>query len=711
MKYLRRIASFFSTPAQPKTIPKTLQLIEMIDQARRSQYAEEYAKALQLLSGAMDIAEVEYDTRSKVDITLSRADVLIAQDDLETAKRVLNELRQDCEQHGMKAPLSYTLSSLGFIAQRQDDWVQARDYYEKSREIADSIRTDGALGRAEAHLADIYVHEGNASYAIYLLEQAIPKLSRSGDRELLGYFQGQLGLAQIRSGYEQDGMLNIQKGLESALEINHRPQQRALHLLLGEEAIKMANFKRAYQHYLSAILLYPQPPPQTAEYGTALCQISKACLKTQEIPMAKDYAEQALKLAETLANNALIATAKACLGLALHTSSDALPYLRDAARAYENLEADSFYIDILRNLAAIQAKSGDTESAEQYYQQALAKADKMPMAKAQVYSDLATLRANGQQHREAIQQWQQALQYFQEVNQVNYIGRVHCEIAAIYEQLGDGRMAMREYGYALEQLSRVDDTATRGLVLATVASAYSEYGDIESATDFFKESIEIAQRAHNREIEALRRGNYGRLLTLSNQAKQALSQLTRAHRVSEELQLKLQANVILGNLGLTYAAMDDYEAALEHYQTALIQFEALEARLWQAIFEANEADALLMLGRYDEAANKYQSALAKSRLESHAPTVVQALIGQAHLALAQNDFQTAQSKLQEVEPIAKRLQYKRQLALLQQGWSRLYAAQGKLEQAQAAWEEAKQLRNVLRMPLITADWLSDSVED
>lgn len=704
MKFFRRIKGFLSSTPQTKTVPKRIQLIELIDHARREQYSEDYEKALQLLSQAMQIAETEYDTRSKVDITLSRADILIAQGDFKTAEFVLNELKDDGESRGMKAPLAYALASLGTIAQKKDEWEQARDYYEQAREIADSIKTDGASGRAAAHLADVYLHEGNASYAIYLLEGALEKLIRSGDRELLGYFQGQLGIAKIASGYEQDGILMLQKGLESAIEINYRPQQRRLHLTLGEQAIKTANFRRAYQHYFEALSLYSTPPPETSEYTRALCQISKACIRIREIGSAKDYAQKALIIAEKLENETLIAMAKACLGLA-SDEENAMPYLQDALVIYEQAESDSFHIDILRKLAALEVNSGNIEKAKELYQQALDKAESMPIERAQIHSELAKLRSKQKQRREAIEQWQEALRLYQESNQGNKIGYVYCEIAVLYEQLGDGRMAKREYGYALEQLGRVDDSTMRGLVLANVAAAYSEFGDIDSAADFFKESIEISQRNRNRAIEALRRGNYGHLLALSNRPKEAISQLTQAHRISEEMGLKLQATVMLGNMGLSYAAMQDHDAAMKRYDSVLETFEKLEEPLWQAIFEANAADSLVHLGRYDEASEKYESALAKSKQEEHVPALAQTLIGQVSLALAQQDIETAKSKIQEVDPIARRLQYRRYLALLHQAQSQVYAAENNSEQAQSAWDEAIQYRNTMGMPPIEPDWL------
>src|SRR5690606_24958050 len=103
-----------------------------------------------------------------------RADIMIAQGELETAEFFLKELRQDCEGRGIKAPLAYALASLGYLEQKRGKWTAAQEFYETARETANGIKTDGATGRATAHLAEVYLHDKNANYAIYLLDEALP---------------------------------------------------------------------------------------------------------------------------------------------------------------------------------------------------------------------------------------------------------------------------------------------------------------------------------------------------------------------------------------------------------------------------------------------------------------------------------------------------------------------------------------------------------
>lgn len=707
MKYLRQMWGRFGKAQVPKSPPKKVILDELLAKARRAQYAEAFDEALTLLQEAMPIAEAEHDIRAKVDITLSRADIMMVLDNFETAEFILTELRDDTKAREMQAPYAYSLCSLGVLEQKRANLDGAQALFEEARAVATAINTDGASGRAAAHLADISLRQGNASYAVYLLEDAVQKLDNSGDRELLAYFLGQLGLASIDSGQSQQGEIYLRRGLEMASNFKQVEQRRALNTLLGEHALNNDDYAKAKTYFDAALGFYSEPIRDPINHATLLAQLAQAHLNLGNQSEANDYAKQAYDLAQTLADDVLSVFSKATLGMVLRPSDSekALDYLRDADDAYADDNNKRFYLIILRNLAAVTIESGDTEKGVQTYQQAIEKAQDLPAMRATLHSDLAEHFATHNQLRDAISNWQMALSHYQDLNDNDAIARVYCDLAASQNRLGEGRMAQRDYGNALEQLSLVNDVSTRGIILANVAAAYSEFGDIDSAKDFFKESIEIAQRTRNRGAEARRRGNYGRLLTLTNHPKEALTQLMQAQRISKELQLNIQTQVIEGNIGLAYAALGDTDTAIECYQSAQQALANLDAAQWAARVYADWADVLVMIDNLSEAEAHYQTALKLAKQEELVDVLIQAVIGQARIALAQDDFDTAENKLDTLLPIAKRQNYRRLLANLYQVQSQVYAKQSKPEQARTAWDESKTHRSIMRMKPIAPDWL------
>ncbi|MEO1646179.1 MAG: tetratricopeptide repeat protein [Chloroflexota bacterium] len=293
----------------------------------------------------------------------------------------------------------------------------------------------------------------------------------------------------------------------------------------------------------------------------------------------------------------------------------------------------------------------------------------------------------------------------QSANQTQSIASIHSDIAGIYDLLGDGNMAQREYRAALEQLSRVDDSAMRGVVLANVAAGYSEYGDIETAVAFFEETIGIAKRLRHAPAEAVRRGNYGRLLALTNRPKEALGHLFPARALCDEHDLTLQAGVIENNIGLAYVVLTEYDKARDHLENAEAIVERLDIPDWMARTMVNQADLARLQDDNVLADNLYRDVYGLAKEHKLIAVMIQTLVGQARLALAEGDLETAGIKLDNAEPIAKRLGHRRLLALMTEVQSRLLSAQGDTESAQRKWQDAEKLRTIMQMPEVNPDWL------
>ncbi|MDQ7026512.1 MAG: tetratricopeptide repeat protein [Anaerolineae bacterium] len=222
---------------------------------------------------------------------------------------------------------------------------------------------------------------------------------------------------------------------------------------------------------------------------------------------------------------------------------------------------------------------------------------------------------------------------------------------------------------------------------------------------FTKEAIEIAKsdNADNaKEDEALRRGDYGRFLALTNKPKPAAIEIQQAQHDLSELGLTIESALQWGNAGLAYAALNQHEKALEQYNIALPE---LETTPHSAMIRANRADSYLALSKYDEAQADYDAALTTARETNNLIVVVQALIGLARLHLESGTLENAEHCLNEAESIIRRANLRRLQAHLLTVHSRLYIAQGDKTKAQSVWDEATKLRSILRMPNITSDWL------
>jgi tetratricopeptide (TPR) repeat protein len=687
-----------STARQP--IPQ-----EALNEAKIHKRAGRYEEALAELDRADALSGRYPNSAVSTAIGLHRADILILQSRWEEAETLLTSLKKEASSNEQFAQLAYILIGLGALAQAQGDPETARTFYEQALDPARESRSSGAEGRAQGYLGDIYLQDGNASYAVYLLEDAIPKLDAGGDTELVSYFVGRLGEAKIEVGRKDQGQHLIERALRLAEQAQfHR------YIIMWRRALAVRaitdRFYGTAKRYLTMILdksdkALIEPPEHTA----ALCWMSQTCLRLGDHRIGLDYARQAFDQAIQLGTESdSYLLAQGTLGIALRTNgehAEALPYLTEATQHYQRLtltEADYTYSDILRNLAATQSEVADYSGAQATYDQALeyAQAQDMPLEIANIHRDQGILQARQGDLSQAIAEWLKAVRLFENQHAYTRAARLRCDIANARRHLGQGKRAMRDYSEALMLLSSVEDRQTRGVILANAAVAYADQGDTDTAESFFVESILIAEQYKERQAEATRRGNHGWFLMTTGWPKQAQNTLEKAIQQSTDLDLTLQAAVQTSNSGLIYYDLGDYQRALEFQQRALEMLHDQDSSEWRAMIQANTGHVMVAMRRLDEAESLFSAALATGRKTRFAELIIRALNGQAKIALERGENDTAGEMIQEAITLARRAVNNRLLAEATLLLSQYHAQTGQREQAMADWEAAIKIQKTLR---------------
>lgn len=699
----------------PARSPEGQAIRSALDEGRRAKFAEDYDLALERFAQAVTIARQARDPAAVTAVALHQAEVLIRLQRWEEAEQLLASLQHTAAVHNAGVQSAYTLSVLGLLAQEQGDWAAARGHYEKALALARSSRSAGAEGRALGHLADTYLHEGNASYAIHLLREALPKLNASGDVELSSYFVGLLGKAMIESGQEIEGQHLLMRAFQLAEHIHYRIYERMWALLLGDRALAEARYQDALDHFDTALKLFPADT-KTPEHIEALSKMSQACLRLREYERALTYAERALELSEDM-DARLRAMAHGVMGAVLRAtgrSADAIPHLSAAAETYAGMENGSGRLEIetLRSLAAAQAEAGD-ETAVTTYRRAIERAQQAhsDLELAQARRDLGLHYARIGQLSQAIQEWSAALEAYETQNHYAQVARLYTDIGNARKQLGQRQRAMKDYENALMMLNSVDegDAETRGVVYANAATAFVEQGDIDSADSFFNDSIMLAEKIGDPVAEATRRGNYGWFLLTIGRPRRAIAMLEHALRLSQTHHLALQEAVQLSNLGLTHDSLGDYAAALDFHLQAYERSRGLKDAHWKAEIELNRASNLIALGEYDQARPLIDSALAYARGASDNETLPHALIVLARLFVLTGQPEAAGGALEQAIAWTRRTDQRRLLAEALAVQSEQRAALGRDDEAAAAWNEAERIYELLHMPQakLRPAWLGD----
>jgi tetratricopeptide (TPR) repeat protein len=315
----------------------TTELHTALENGRRLKRLGDYDAALVEFDHAESLLSGSDTDNLPVMIALNRVDVFTLQKDWDAAERLLSELQSKAEQDKHNARLAYILCARGALAQEQGEWELARRHYERALELSRATKAIGAEGRAQGHLADTYLREDNASFASYLLQEALPKLEFSGDVELSSYFSGRLGFALIAMGRESEGLHMLGRALRIAEQLEYKRYELMWRQTLAAYAMQESNYAEARRHLMLA-LTKSDAQTDLSNYIKTLCRLSKTCLRLNELPAALEYSQQAVTLVDEhseLQSERLLAYA--ALGICLRTmgrSVDAISYLVKVSATY-----------------------------------------------------------------------------------------------------------------------------------------------------------------------------------------------------------------------------------------------------------------------------------------------------------------------------------------------------------------------------------------
>ncbi|MFN8529021.1 MAG: tetratricopeptide repeat protein [Anaerolineae bacterium] len=732
MKWTEQFAGLFRSNSSPRDSA----LREKVTAGRTAKFKEDYLAALSHFDQALDMARgaptLSAESNALTVIALHRTETLARLRRFDEAAAFIETMiAAPPTPAAREMHIAYLECARGMLDQMRGDLTAARTAFEAALKRAKDSASGGAEGRALGHLGDLYLREGNASYAAHVLKEALPKLGASSDIELSGFFVGLLGQALTLNGQETEGLAfcsgrSVYQSSSSTASTNVTGDDT------GTRALDEGRYLDARTYFQRTLHLF-DPEKPTPAYVAVQSGLSRSAVYLRDLPAAVEAGEKAVAALAHLVDApldppvALIdpadasASARGALGLALRASgrsAEAIPHLEAVLQSTmdEQRAVSRDQIDVLRGLAAAQADVGTLDAAVETYQRAISAAEKLddPLEIAQCRRDLGLIYQRAGLLTQAVQEWTQALNIYEEKNAHSQIARLYCDLGAVRRALGQTMRSIKDYEQALMALSSVDgtDLETRGLVLSNAATIYAETGDAESADAFFSEAIQIAERMGDTAADSTRSGNYGWFLILVGRPRRAIASLERALRHSQTAKLPLQAAVQTDNLGLAYDSLGEYAHALEFHRKALLMLSDVPTAptYWEASFKINLANTLLSLNELEEADRLIAESLEQARALKDSDLLIRALSAQGRSALLVGANAEAGTAIDEAALMARRIESKRLLADVLYLRSQQKMRTGYESAASAAWDEAHKLYGMLHMPQakIQPHWLVKS---
>lgn len=186
-----------------------------------------------------------------------------------------------------------------------------------------------------------------------------------------------------------------------------------------------------------------------------------------------------------------------------------------------------------------------------------------------------------------------------------------------------------------------------GQVTASIGEAFIETGMPETAIPKLQHAAEYFRQAHNPLSAIVVSWDLGGAFYLLGRYPESLATLQGALTDAETIKDLPLAAMCHDYLGRTYAAMNDRDTALQHFQTALQIFLRVGARMEAARTRALIGQVYQQQGKIEEARECYQKSLATFRSLSDRINQSATLYALGRLALIQNDLNAAEKYLQQ----------------------------------------------------------------
>lgn len=280
-----------------------------------------------------------------------------------------------------------------------------------------------------------------------------------------------------------------------------------------------------------------------------------------------------------------------------------------------------------------------------------------------------------------------------------------------YEYKNDYENALLEYDKSLEISLRISHWENASRIYSAKAAIFNRRGKYAAALEYFNlgyQTIQKAQPSRQKELQmALHNRNvalvYGRMGDRSRSAVHYQLALTDFERLKDTTFLMS----VCGNLCNVYLDLSDYEKVQEYAlkligyaQAAKIPVE--EASGWRAL-------GMRSVGLKDcegarDAWEKAVAALEKTTRVVPLPIQYSILLLKVHVGLSCDDFDLAMAAIDEIWPLADKLQGDYIWAFMEIYRCYAHLGRGDLPAARAAWESSRQYVEKANIPTVWQEY-------
>jgi len=282
------------------------------------------------------------------------------------AKEHLNRAQDAARAEKDYVGLATSLLSLGRVAEKHGDYVQAERHLKRGLEIINNFKDNEKIKTALLlYLGVVAFNYGYYTQSESFTQESLQLAEKNQDKEKISALLMRLGMIEINRGRYPEAETNLRQSLDLATELQDMEKIISLHTKLGVVAVKRNNYPQAEEHLSKGLQL-----AQKLGNLQRLCALylAQAILAQSrgEVPNAHLHFKAGLDLARQIEHHWYISNIQNEWG-ELHLAQDdraaAAEAFEEAKRVATQLRCEDLLALALYGLARIAVAEGNLEEA------------------------------------------------------------------------------------------------------------------------------------------------------------------------------------------------------------------------------------------------------------------------------------------------------------------------------------------------------------
>ena len=289
-------------------------------------------------------------------------------------------------------------------------------------------------------------------------------------------------------------------------------------------------------------------------------------------------------------------------------------------------------------------------------------------------------------NKEALENFQEALEIRRDIGDNRGLGDTLIDLGNFYDDRGDHEQALKMYKESLQIERDIGNERLQAACLNNIAGVYFAKGQYEDARTYYLQALQLREKSktlednvvdsvHNLAETSARMGDYD----------QAFSQYMRALDLRRSMNDTRGAAIESYTLGMILDYQGRLGAALTSKQAALKTFQELKDKTyWMAEIQGGYAQALILVGRGNEAKSYLDDALNLSRELKNDGMVSQTLSFQGDAAYYRGDSKAAGALYEQALQASNRSKEPEKILVAKINLAKVAVQEGRAAQAIAS---------------------------